>query len=257
MTEVTDLSMARDILRQRLGQVDEGIVVLTGAGISTESGIPDFRSPGGIWSRTTPVQYRDFVGREESRRQDWSRRFEMRRYFQNASPNAAHLALSELARSGRLSLLITQNVDGLHQASGIAEEQLIELHGNSTYAKCLSCGSRAELEDCRPAFDAGTSPTCSDCGGLLKAAVVSFGQAMPEIALNKAAEAARDADLFLVIGSSLLVHPAAELPVLAARSGADLIILNREPTPVDALACLCIRTPIAESFAGFQAPDVT
>lgn len=251
MTEVTDLSMARDILRRRLRQIDGGIVVLTGAGISTESGIPDFRSPGGIWSRTKPVQYQEFVRNEESRRQDWIRRFEMQRFFLDAAPNAAHLALAELATNGKLSLLITQNVDGLHQASGVADNQLVELHGNSTYAECLSCGLRAELEDCRPAFDAGTSPTCVKCGGLLKAAVVSFGQAMPETALKKAVEAAREANLFLVIGSSLLVHPAADLPVLAVRSGADLIILNREPTSVDALACLCIRTQIAKSFAGF------
>lgn len=255
MTEITDLSMARDILRQRLGQIDERIVVLTGAGISTESGIPDFRSPGGIWSRTEPVQYQDFVRSEKSRRQDWTRRFEMERFFLEAKPNAAHLALAELVRNGQLSLLITQNVDGLHQVSGVPDEKLAELHGNSTYAECLSCSLRAELEDCRPAHDAGKSPTCVDCGGLLKAAVVSFGQAMPEIALNKAIAATREADLFLVIGSSLLVHPAAELPVLATRSGADLIILNREPTPVDSLACLCIRTPIAKSFAGFRTPE--
>ncbi|WP_328804251.1 Sir2 family NAD-dependent protein deacetylase [Roseibium aggregatum] len=251
MTEINDLATARDRIKSFLGADAGRIVVLTGAGISTESGIPDFRSPGGLWSKMQPIEYQDFVDDEESRLEDWSRRFQMADIFHKAEPNAAHRVLAGLARDGRLSLLITQNVDGLHQRSGVPEDLLVELHGNSTYASCLDCGRRAELEDQRATVEAGRSPVCEACGGLLKAAVVSFGQMMPEDALIRAAEAARKADVFVVIGSSLVVHPAAQLPVIAAQAGAELVIINREPTPIDPLAEVCIRTPIAESFVDF------
>lgn len=251
MTEINDLATARDRIKRFLGPDAGRIVVLTGAGISTESGVPDFRSPGGLWSKMQPIEYQDFVANEESRLEDWNRRFQMADIFRKAEPNAAHTALAKLAQVGRLSLLITQNVDGLHQRSGVPEDLLVELHGNSTYASCLDCGWRAELEDQRAAVDAGHSPVCGACGGLLKAAVISFGQMMPEDALIQAAEAARKADVFVVIGSSLVVHPAAQLPVLAAQAGAELVIINREPTPIDPLAAACIRTPIAESFVDF------
>lgn len=252
MTEITDLATARNRIKSFLGPNAGRIVVLTGAGISTESGVPDFRSPGGLWSKMQPIEYQDFVADEASRMEDWNRRFQMAEIFHKAEPNAAHRALAELARDGRLSLLITQNVDGLHQRSGVPEDLLVELHGNSTYATCLDCGARAELEDQRAAVEAGRSPICGTCGGLLKAAVVSFGQMMPEDALIRAAKAARTADVFVVIGSSLVVHPAAQLPVLAAQARAELIIINREPTPIDPLAEVCIRTPIAESFVDFS-----
>ncbi len=251
MTEFTDLATARDRIKRFLGSDAGRIVVLTGAGISTESGVPDFRSPGGLWSKMQPIEFQDFVADEASRLEDWSRRFQMADIFHKAEPNAAHTALAGLAQKGRLSLLITQNVDGLHQRSGVPEDLLVELHGNSTYATCLECGARATLEDQRAAVDVGHSPVCGACGGLLKAAVVSFGQMMPEDALIRAAEAARKADVFVVIGSSLVVHPAAQLPVLAAQAGAELIIINREATPIDPLAEVCIRTPIAESFVDF------
>uniref|UniRef100_UPI003D10BFB3 Sir2 family NAD-dependent protein deacetylase n=1 Tax=Roseibium sp. TaxID=1936156 RepID=UPI003D10BFB3 len=147
MTEITDLATARNRIKSFLGPDTGRIVVLTGAGISTESGIPDFRSPGGLWSKMQPIEYQDFVDDEESRLEDWRRRFQMAEIFQKAEPNAAHRALAGLAREGRLSLLITQNVDGLHQRSGVPENLLVELHGNSTYASCLGCGQRAELYD--------------------------------------------------------------------------------------------------------------
>jgi NAD-dependent deacetylase len=227
------------------------IVALTGAGISTDSGIPDFRSPGGIWSKRQPVQYQDFVADEDSRLEDWDRRFEMMDYFARAEPNAAHLAMTSLAQAGKLHCLITQNVDGLHQRAGFPNDKLVEIHGNSTFATCLSCGARAELEAQKPIVDAGQSPRCPDCSGLLKAAVISFGQQMPEMELARAAEAAAACDLFLVLGSSLVVHPAAQLPAIAVRGGADLVILNGQETPLDSYASTVIRTPLAQTFARF------
>ncbi|MTI46094.1 NAD-dependent deacetylase [Roseibium hamelinense] len=253
MNEITDLHDAHVFVRSFLNAGRGDIVALTGAGISTSSGIPDFRSPGGIWSQMEPIQYQDFVASEACRLEDWRRRFEMQSYFRKAEPNAAHLALAHLADLGLLDMLITQNVDGLHQASGIDDNALIELHGNSTYATCLSCGMRAELDDQRPSWEAGHAPVCDSCGGFLKAAVVSFGQMMPENELQRAALAAQNAALFVVIGSSLVVHPAAQLPVLAVQAGAELVIINRESTPLDQVAHTIIRCPIAETFAGFGA----
>jgi len=227
-------------------------VVLTGAGISTESGIPDFRSPGGIWSTRQPVQYQDFIASEDARLEDWERRFEMLDFFEKAVPNAAHRALARFTQDGQIDLLVTQNVDGLHRRADTPLDKLIEIHGNSTYAECLSCGQAAELPPLRPVYEAGESPRCQACGGLLKAAVVSFGQQMPEAELRRAAERSMDCDLFMVIGSSLLVHPAAALPAMAAEAGAELVIINREETPLDGHANVIIRSPIAESFAGLR-----
>ncbi|GAB4522047.1 MAG: NAD-dependent protein deacetylase [Roseibium sp.] len=251
MKFITSLPEAQAFVAQFMDGSHHRIVALTGAGISTESGIPDFRSPGGIWSRRRPVQYRDFVADEASRLEDWDRRFEMMAFFDKAVPNAAHAALTSLARAERLTCLITQNVDGLHQRAGFPRNRLVELHGNSTYATCLDCGVRADLAAQRERVEAGESPRCRDCGGLLKAAVVSFGQQMPEAELFRAAEAAAVCDLFLVLGSSLVVHPAAQLPAIAAEQGADLVILNREATPLDSLASTVIRTPLAQTFANF------
>ncbi|WP_428649184.1 SIR2 family NAD-dependent protein deacylase [Roseibium sp.] len=251
MNVITSLSEAQEFVARFRGGSYRRIVALTGAGISTESGIPDFRSPGGIWSRRQPVQYQDFVAFEESRLEDWDRRFEMLGFFEKARPNAAHVALTVLAQSGLLQTLVTQNVDGLHQAAGFPADRLIEIHGNSTYATCLSCGARAELEPQRTEVAAGRSPLCTRCGGYLKAAVVSFGQQMPEQELHRAAQAAQECDLFLVLGSSLVVQPAAQLPVLAVRRGADLVILNGQETPIDSLASTVVRTPLAQSFANF------
>ncbi|MCX2722912.1 SIR2 family NAD-dependent protein deacylase [Roseibium salinum] len=251
MTLITSLPEAQRFVAQFLDGSNRRIVALTGAGISTDSGIPDFRSPGGIWSKRQPVQYQEFVAHEESRMEDWERRFEMLDFFERAEPNAAHIALSKLARAGLLRMLITQNVDGLHQAAGIDEDRLIEIHGNSTYATCLSCGERAGLEEQKPHVQEGRSPLCVRCGGYLKAAVISFGQQMPVSELQRAAEAAQDCDLFLVLGSSLVVQPAAQLPAIAVDCGAELVILNGQETPLDSLASTIIRTPLAETFANF------
>ncbi|MBD8889963.1 SIR2 family NAD-dependent protein deacylase [Roseibium litorale] len=257
MTEITEVLTARAELQAILSAKDRAgdplrLVVMTGAGISTESGIPDFRSPGGLWSKIEPVTYQDFVRDERARLEDWRRRFEMKRIFDAAEPNAAHRVLAGLARSGRLDLLITQNVDGLHQRSGVPEDRLVEIHGNSTYATCLDCGAKAELAEAEAAWKSGHTPNCSACGGLLKAAVISFGQAMPEDKQSRAAEAAANADVFLAVGSSLVVQPAAQLPVIAARHGAELIIINREKTPLDDLASTLIRPGIAEVFCGLD-----
>ncbi|WP_428525222.1 SIR2 family NAD-dependent protein deacylase [Roseibium sp.] len=251
MKIITELAEAQEFVSSFAEKAPGSIVALTGAGISTDSGIPDFRSPGGIWSQRAPVQYQDFLAFEESRLEDWDRRFEMQAFFSAAEPNAAHLALSNLSAKGQLSTLITQNVDGLHQRSGVSADKLIELHGNSTYSTCLECGRQAALEDQRELVEAGTSPRCRSCGGLLKAAVISFGQAMPEKEMERAVDACQSCDVFLVLGSSLVVHPAAQLPVLAVRSGADLVILNREETPIDSIATTILRTPLAATFANF------
>ncbi|TYC50423.1 NAD-dependent deacetylase [Rhodobacterales bacterium] len=251
MTVITSLLEARELVAQFGDGSHRRIVALTGAGISTESGIPDFRSPGGIWSRYEPVQYQDFVASEESRLEDWNRRFEMLDYFSRAKPNEAHMALVRLAEEGLMSVLITQNVDGLHQASGFPDDRLIEIHGNSTYATCLSCGLHASLLDQKEKVAAGHTPLCQACGGLLKAAVVSFGQQMPEDALRRAAECAANCDLFLVLGSSLVVYPAAQLPAIAVQAGAGLVIVNAQETPLDSLASKVIQTPLAETFANF------
>lgn len=225
-------------------------VVFTGAGISTESGIPDFRSPGGVWSRMKPIQFQDFVASDEVRQESWRRRFEGERTIETATPNRGHAAVAELVRRGSVRTVITQNIDNLHQASGIPPEQIVELHGNAHYATCLDCGLRHELADLEQQWrDSGRVGPCSACGGIVKTATISFGQSMPEAEMIRAEEATRSADLFLVIGSSLVVYPAAAFPEHAARSGTPLVILNREETPLDGWATLCLRREIGETLA--------
>jgi NAD-dependent deacetylase len=211
--------------------------VLAGAGLSTESGIPDFRSPGGQWTRTEPVPIDAFVASEAARMRDWQRRFDMMDQLASARPNAGHRAIRKLSDAGRLALMVTQNIDGLDRAAGIPVERLVEIHGTAGHAHCLDCGRRAEMADCRRmAEETGRSPKCEACGGLLKAAVVSFGEALPAEGLRRAVEAAEACDAFLCVGSSLVVRPAADLPLIARRAGARLAILNRDPTPLDNLA---------------------
>ncbi|HYZ41163.1 MAG TPA: Sir2 family NAD-dependent protein deacetylase, partial [Stellaceae bacterium] len=189
-------------------------VVFTGAGISTESGIPDFRSPGGIWTKMAPIDFSDFLASEEARRETWRRRFAMEETFRQARPNRGHRAVAELVRHGKAGAVITQNIDGLHQASGIADDRVIELHGNTTYAHCLDCKTRYELEALRIAFERDEiAPVCEECGGFVKTATISFGQAMPEEAMRRAEIETLAADLFIVAGSSLVVYPAACLLV--------------------------------------------
>jgi NAD-dependent deacetylase len=231
----------------RLLATSERIVALTGAGISTESGIPDFRSPGGIWSRMKPITFQAFVASEEARLEDWRRRFKMNAEFARAKPNAGHRLLARLADEGKLLAVVTQNIDGLHQRAGLAADLLIEIHGNATHGRCLSCGETMALAEVRRRIDAtDAAPRCR-CGGLVKAAVISFGERMPEESMRRATEHAMNADLFLVMGSSLQVQPAASLPLLARRAGAHLVILNREPTPLDGEADLVIRASIGEA----------
>lgn len=220
-------------------------VAFTGAGISTESGIPDYRSPGGVWDRFRPVDFAAFLESDAARREFWRRKFATHDLIASAPPNRGHRAVAELVRRGTVLSVVTQNVDGLHQKSGVPEDRLVELHGNTTYAVCLDCGARYGLGPIRAAFEKDeTLPVCAACGGLVKTGTISFGQAMPEGALRRAEAAARSCDTFLVLGSSLAVYPAAGFPVLAKRCGARLVIVNRDPTPLDDAADLVIHDAI-------------
>ncbi|HEY5337674.1 MAG TPA: Sir2 family NAD-dependent protein deacetylase [Rhizomicrobium sp.] len=225
------------------------VVFFTGAGISTESGIPDFRSPGGTWTKMAPIDYRDFVGSADMRREAWRRRFVLEETLAGVKPNAGHMAVAELVARGKASHVITQNIDNLHQDSGVPDAKVIEIHGNTRYAKCLDCGARAELEPIRAHFEkTGDPPDCMFCGGILKTATISFGQAMPELEMARAEKAALEADLFIVLGSSLVVYPAAGLPTLAKRGGAKLAIVNREPTEQDGAADLVLQSEIGPTL---------
>ena len=226
------------------------IVFFTGAGISTESGISDFRSPGGVWSRMSPIYYQDFVESEEARRESWRRKIETDKEMLGAEPNSGHGFIARLDAAGRVSCVITQNIDGLHQRSGVSVDRVIELHGNATYASCLSCAKRFELEPIKTAFENdGVLPVCDRCQGLVKTATISFGQPMPVAEMERAEHEATQCDLFIVIGSSLVVYPAAALPGIAKVNGAALVILNREPTELDELADVVINAEIGETLA--------
>jgi NAD-dependent deacetylase len=226
------------------------VVVFTGAGISTESGVPDFRSPGGVWSKMKPIYFQDFVASEERRREAWSRAFTGKAGWVGAKPNIGHDAVARLIAQGKASAVITQNVDNLHQDSGVPDDQVIELHGNASYATCLECGLRHELADLKAAFvERGEIPACRACGGLVKTATISFGQAMPEGPMERAKAATLDCDLFLVLGSSLVVFPAASFPLIAKRNGARLAIVNREPTEQDGYADLVLHDEIGPVMA--------
>ena len=231
-------------------------VVFTGAGISTESGIPDFRSPGGIWTKMAPIDFSEFMASEEARRETWRRRFAMEDTFGAARPNRGHRAVAELVRRGTAGGVITQNIDGLHQASGVPEAQVIELHGNTTYAHCLECRRRYEIEDIRVAFATDEEPpVCDDCGGYVKTATISFGQAMPEREMRRAEFETLASDLFIVLGSSLVVYPAAGFPELAKRNGARLVIINRDRTGLDEIADLVINRAIGETLGAAVGVD--
>jgi NAD-dependent deacetylase len=236
-------------LRDMIGSAKR-IVAFTGAGISTESGIPDFRSPGGIWTRYKPIYFDDFMASEEMRRESWRRKFATDETMLKAEPNAGHRALAKLVEQGRMSAIITQNVDGLHQRSGVPDSKVIELHGNATYASCLDCGHRCELEPIKKAFlGAGKLPLCVKCDGIVKTATISFGQAMPEIPMARAQDETLGCDLFIVLGSSLVVYPAAGFPRIAKRKGAKLVILNRDPTDQDDEADMMIHGEIGPTMS--------
>lgn len=250
MPDPSRLATAAEISRLRdLLDASQRTVVFTGAGISTESGIPDFRSPGGIWSRMQPIYFQDFVASEEKRREAWRRRFDNRDGWVGAQPNRGHYAVAQLVESGKAASVITQNVDNLHQAAGVPEDRMIELHGNATYAKCLGCHGRIELAEIEVEFSrTGTVAPCKACGGIIKSATISFGQKMPELAMQRAQQQTLLSDLFLVLGSSLSVFPAADFPRLAKRKGARLVIVNRDPTDMDDQADLVVHAGIGATL---------
>jgi len=221
------------------------ITGFTGAGVSTECGVPDFRSPGSPWMANKPIPFAAFTASAEARKEAWRRKFTMDDAYAGAQPGRGHRMLAALHNCGRMPVLITQNIDGLHQLSGIPPESLIELHGNGGHAKCLTCETRHELAEIRPIFEQdGEAPPCRWCGGLLKSATISFGQAMPDQEMRKAVRAALACDIFLAIGSSLVVYPAAALPQAARENGAELVIINGEATAHDPFATLVIRSDI-------------
>jgi NAD-dependent protein deacetylase/lipoamidase len=234
----------------RLIEAARRVVVFTGAGISTESGIPDFRSPGGVWSKMKPIYFQEFVGDPAKRREAWERAFSGRAGWTGRKPNAGHYAVARLVACGKAGAVITQNVDNLHQDSGVPADKVVELHGNASYAKCLECGERHELAELREGFlKAGEIPYCRSCGGLVKTATISFGQAMPDAEMRRAEQESLDCDLFLVLGSSLVVYPAAGFPLLAKRNGARLAIVNREPTELDTYADLVLHDEIGPALS--------
>lgn len=223
------------------------IVGFTGAGISTESGIPDFRSPGGVWANNRMIEYSEFVNSRAGRIEYWRQKAAMWPEMRDAKPNAGHKAFVELERRGKLQAMITQNIDGLHQRAGSAN--VIELHGTSVEAECLTCHARISMDQALQRVAEGDiAPECDACGGYLKPATISFGQAMPVIEMQRAIQACRNCDVFLAVGSSLVVYPAATLPELAKQSGAKLIIINRTSTPLDGIADLVVNEEIGKAL---------
>ncbi len=227
------------------------IVCFTGAGISTESGIPDFRSPGtGLWNKIKPIQFQDFIASEQARQESWQRKFSGDRSFEDATPNKGHIALARLVETGKCTAIITQNVDNLHQDSGVPDQKVIELHGNTSYATCLDCHTRYELAELESQFQQlSRVEPCSRCGGIIKTATISFGQSMPEREMQRAQAAIEACDMVMVLGSSLSVYPAAGFPEYGKRLGAVLAIVNREETPLDAVADVVVREQIGPTMA--------
>lgn len=247
---VENVDRARAELARMIAECSDA-VAFTGAGISTECGIPDFRSPDSAWKRHPPVPFEDFMRSADARAETWRRKFAMDDSYAGARPGRGHRALAQLVSDGVMSAIITQNIDGLHEASGVQPEKIVELHGNGTYAACLDCGSRHELADIRQYFmRAGRSPEC-ECGGFIKSATIAFGQAMPQQAMRRARDATLRCDLFIAIGSSLVVYPAAGFPAAAKENGAALVIVNRDPTPLDGAADLVLRGDIGDILEPF------
>lgn len=227
------------------------LVVFTGAGISTESGIPDFRSPGGVWSRFDPEDftYQKFVADPEARRKQW-RMLGEGHLTTDAEPNPAHYAIAELDSLGKLDCVITQNVDNLHHKAGVPAEKVFELHGNVQWVVCLSCGQRYPFEHIKARLEGGEEiPDCEQCQGMLKPDAVLFGEALPQEVLQEASQRSSDCDLFIVVGSTLVVYPAAYMPLYAVRGGAKLIIVNLSDTPLDAQAAVLIRAKAGEAMS--------
>jgi NAD-dependent deacetylase len=229
------------------------IAVFTGAGISTESGIPDYRGPGGVWERNAPPTVGDFRRNEETRRRYWAERRERYPQLRATQPNAGHFALARLQRAGRVAEIVTQNIDGLHQKAGSDPDRTIELHGTAHRVRCLDCGTTWPADDVQTRLEAEPLPVCEVCSGHLRAATVLFGEALPEDALRRAFTAARACDLMLAVGSSMIVRPAARVPEIAAGSGARLAIINNEPTPLDPLADVVVRAAAGQTLSALAA----
>jgi NAD-dependent deacetylase len=228
------------------------IVVFVGAGLSTESGIPDFRSPGGVWDKYDPEDFyfQNFIAKESAREKYWQMATEMYEAMKDAEPNAGHLAIAELERQGKLDCLITQNIDGLHFKAGNTPEKVLELHGTAMHVSCLKCFKTYDRPEIQARIAQGDrAPHCDSCGGLLKPATISFGQSMPEWETAEASRRSEACDLFIVIGSSLVVHPAAYMPVIAKRGGAKLVIINRDETACDSMADLIVNGPAGPTMA--------
>ena len=232
----------RDLIKK-----SENLVFFTGAGISTNSGIPDFRGPQGVWKTSMPIYFQEFISSKDKRLESWERKFSNELSIDSAKPNEGHFKIAEIMKSKDESHLITQNVDNLHQDSGVSDAQIIELHGNATYAKCLDCEQRYDLNLLKEEFLVTKEPPiCKKCRGLIKTATISFGQAMPQTEMQIAQRVSIKCDLFICLGSSLAVFPAADLPLLAKETGAKLVIINNEPTQMDHLADLVINEDISE-----------
>ena len=231
MTAVASARQGSEALARLLGAATT-VTVFTGAGISTECGVPDFRSPDSPWRRHPPIGFKDYLADPALRAEAWRRK--------------GHRAVASWAASGLVHSVVTQNIDGLHGAAAAPGDRIVELHGNGTFARCLGCGRRYDLAPIRARFEAeGALPDCA-CGGIVKSASVSFGQALDEGDLKRAAEASLACDLFIVLGSTLVVRPAARFPDLARRNGARLAVVNREPTPLDAFANLTVLADIGD-----------
>jgi len=229
------------------------IVFFTGAGISTESGIPDFRSPGGTWTRMKPIYFDEFLSSEEARVRTWQRKKESHELYKDVKPNIGHTSIGNLEQRGKLLGLITQNIDGLHSRGGVSDEKLIELHGTDRRVVCLNCGKEFDPDTVMESLVGNfESPRCDACAGLLKSATISFGQPMPTAAMQRAQELSEAAEVFVVVGSSLQVQPAASFPVIAKQAGAFLGIINRDPTPIDAMGDYVYQGEIGQFFRDFN-----
>jgi NAD-dependent deacetylase len=242
-----------DTVRKLAGWLREAshVIAFTGAGVSTESGIPDFRSPGGVWSKTEPVYYEDFLKSAESRHEYWRQKSETHDGFLQGVPNVTHRALARWEQVGILQGLITQNIDGLHKVAG--SENVLEIHGTAREIGCLDCEARFEADPLVQEFRrTDVPPDCPRCGGFLKHATISFGQALVPQVLEDSARWVGKSDLFLALGSSLVVHPAAGLPAIAKQSGGRLVIINRDETPLDATADLVLKTPLGKTFEAIE-----